>query len=305
MTEMFIEVDQSEVFSMVDTFTHGIVEAERFVAKEIENVIRYNVFDEFIRLLTARAGPGWNGIYTDHLIAVLKSSVPVFSTVFEGQVEVTFDLDGIGDYNDLEAGAHYGAITEGNEDGHIGVGKTSGTHHGLNPHPARIELPYEGEDMINYDPQDRLDFWEQVVIGRDMSFPLKLRKGKDVWTYEELAAYMGYPPVPTYTEIAFQRTLAWGSKAPQWLWLENGFTGSDPEIYPVDFINSIENVVYCIAGEIYESEVVALVKLADEKGARINAAGRPYEVIPGRGASYVRYREGIGHPDIHKCFGRI
>jgi len=305
MTEMRIEVDQSEVFGMVKTFTEGIEDAERFVEKEIERIVRRVVFEDFIYSLGARAGPGWNRIYSEHLSTVLKTKVPIFATIYDGIIEVYLDFDGIGDWNDIEATAHLRALTPGNEDAHAGKGKTSGTHHGLNPHPAQIELPYVDQELINSDPQDRLDFWEQVVIGRDMSFPLKLRKGKDVWTYEELANYMGYPPIPTYNEIAFQRTLIWKDRAPQWLWLENGFQASDPEIYPVDFTNTMENVIYCIAGEIYEKEIHALIQLTEQAGVRINAAGRPFEVLPGRGASYVKYREGIGNPNIGKCLGRV
>lgn len=306
MVNVRVDIDQSEVFAMVNTFTRGLREAEKFVAKETERVIRNNIFDDFVRLLAARAGSGWTRYYTDHLIAVMRATIPIQTYVSEGILEIGFDLENLGDWNDLERGAHYRALIEGNDGGHA--------HHGLNPHPAQIDLPYAGQGLINDDSggsdynggsERRKEFWEQVVIGGDLSFPLGLRKGKGNWTYGELAAYMGYPPIDSYEEITFKRTIAWGGKAPQWLWLENGFNDSEPEINPVDFLRSIELVTECVAREIYEGEIIELVRLAEASGGSVNIAGRPYEVIPGRGASFLAYREKLGRVDYTKCFGRI
>lgn len=323
-------IDQQGILAMAGSFEKSLPRAEKFAERFIVRAIREEVLDSFVRRLCARAGAGWPEIYTDHLVTVLRTvpitvqggaqilgdrSVGDYGTKSVRGIDVSFNLESLGDYNDFEAGAHYKALlAQGGEENHppsAGLrnhGK-SGEHHGMNPHPARVNLPYGNEDLMN-DVETRKEFFEQVIVGGDLSFPLQLRKGKGVWTLEEHMQRMGYE-VSTLNETYLARVIAWGSKAPQWLLLQNGsdaiMHGSIPKVNSVDFYFSIQRAAICIATQITTSVIHSLIKQAQEQGVRLGRTGLPYEVIPGRGASFAPYKEitdfEIGN--YQHCFGAV
>lgn len=299
--QVSVSVNQDAVFSMVNTYVHGIKDAENFAAKYIRSAIRNEIFGIFVRNLTARAGPGWPEVYTDHLIAVLRTMPFNILGSGYGSLSVILSLEALGDYNDFERGAHHQALigTENNPDLHA--------HHGYNPHPSKVTLPYGGEPLLN-DQQRRQEFWEKVVIDRDFAdFELEFLKGKDKWTLADHMDLIGYN-VATFDEIAFLRTLAWGAKAPEWLLLENGsneiFKGSKPVVYPVDFSRSVSLAINCISKTIFDGAIETLAELADASGAAINVAGQPFNPKSGRYTSYKQLLD-INVPDYTGCFGNI
>lgn len=300
---------------MSETYIRNSSRAASFAERYIYRAIRIEVLDRFVRALCLRAGPGWPQIYTDHLVAALYNTpigVAGGEQVLKGYhssysgVSIDFRLEGLGDYKDFERGAHFQALlAAGGDGGH--------KHHGMNPHPAKVELPYAGQALMN-DSEKRAEFWEEVVVGGDLEYQIGLMKGKSHWTIGEHMAYLGYEVSPL-NEIYLARTIAWGSKAPQWLLLENGsggiFGATDPEIRPVDFLNSIDSVSKCIAERIFTSVFTTLVELAEEQGVRLGRTGIPYQVIEGRGASFAPYKEiteaelAANLSDYEICFGRI
>jgi hypothetical protein len=276
-----IDLDQSGVFSMVETFTTQLADAEFFAAKEIERVLKEELFEIVVRRLGARAGPGWSKVYTDHLVHAMKAYVPFVVNRSGAIVEVGFTLDNLGDYSDLERGAHMKAI-ESQE---------------WIPHPSQIQLPYEGQPLAN-EQERRQEFWEAVVIGRDMSFPVGPNG-------QRTAADLGY--IATYDEVALARVLdAWLYKAPEWLWLENGFNESKPEIYPVDFVRTLELITSCVASKIYEAAIEALQIAAQSAGQAVGVGigGRPFAK---RGGQFVAYKEqlNLAVGDYSGCIGGI
>lgn len=288
MTTVRIDLDQSAILSMVQTFTSQLTLAEEFAAKDIENKIRYLVFDDFVRSLCARAGTGWSEVYTDHLVYAMKALIPINTSASGGRVTVEYDLEALGDYSDLERGFHHRAI-EAQE---------------WSRHPSLVDLPYQGQPLAT-DSERRKEFWEQVVVGRDFSFELNLRRGAGF----AIAADLGY--VATFDEVAFARVSeGWGyTVAPEWLWLENGLDVAEPHINPVDFTRSLEVVTGCIAQRVYEGAILGLVRVAEAAGGSIavGSRGRLYRASGPLGGTTVKYRAEIDSStdDIYGCFGSI
>jgi hypothetical protein len=320
-------INQQPVLAAMGSAEKSMPRAYKFAERYIVNAIRNEVFTIFVQRLAARAGPGFPEIYTEHLMTAMQYlpiGIEGGQQVFAGKgdyignyggISVAFSIDSLGDFTDFERGAHYKALlATGGEDNHPpstgsrNHGK-SGEHHGLNPHPARVELPYGGEPLMNQ-PEARKNFWESVVIDRDFGQEILLRRGKGNWTIGDHMERMGYE-VSTENETYLARTLAWGNKAPQWLLLEYGsdrlFGNSRPKILPVNFYQSLQLITNCIGSSITRGVIESLNEQANAYGAQLNRAGQPFQVIPGRGASYTPYKEitEFKIADYKHCFGQI
>lgn len=303
------------VLSMVSTFENGIGQAIRLAGQRIRYAVRNDVLDTFVRNICATAGPGWPDVYTDHLVAALKfSAAPVnsggaltFGANKDFNLFLLYDFDSLGDYKDFERGAHFQALlATGGEENHPAGSEGKG-HHGINPHPARVRLPYTGEPLMNEDSARRQEFWERVIVDRDYGYGLLMKKGKDNWTLAEHMARFGYD-VATFDEVATERVLAWGPKAPEWLLLENGsdaiMHGSRPVVRPTHFMELVATAMGCVMEQIYSGAVETLIELAEQSGARINVAGQPYSPATGRYTPYKQLLD-IKVKDYTPCFGKI
>lgn len=278
-----IDLDQTEFFNYVAAAVEGLQDYDIFVTKQVDRYIRIAAFDEAVRLLAARAGPGWSQVYTDHLVRVLKTRVPILGGGEAGRVEMFFDLEALGGYSELSYGRASQALI------------STGT---FLIHPPQVELPYIGQPLIS-EQDARQEFWENVVVDRDGGYAFGPHK-------QFTMANLGY--VQTYDEVAMARVLAWGNKAPEWLWLENGFNESKPEIYPVDFARSIESVATCIASSLFNKATVAIIQISAGKKASIavGASGRPFEKATGRFISYKDTLDKVlSDFDPSKCLGSL
>ncbi len=302
MIAVDVQLDQSATYAMIDTFERNLLAAEQFAAKEIERVIRYQIFGSVVHRLGARAGDGFPYVYREHLSNFMRMNVPIIvQAEGNGFMSVSFNLDGLGTYSDLELGAHHQALLSIDRDS-LPTTRKGGLKYNI--HPPKVQLPYTGQELEN-DPERRQEFWEQVIIGRDFGYTMGLMRGRQEWTIGELTG----GDIPTFEEVAAARVMeAWVPMgvAPEYLWLENGFTESEPRIYPVDFSRTLENITYCVAERIYEGALIGLVRLAEAAGGSVGVGrlGRPFERSTGQ---FVPYRAEIDEStaDISSCLGDI
>jgi hypothetical protein len=281
---------------MVRTFEEGLYNAESFAAHEIENRIRFTVFDEVVHRLGARAGQGFPSVYRDHLANFMKININI-NVVAQGNgfMSVEYDLDGLGGYGELELGAHHQAL-EYEEPGSYGVTRTGKARY--NPHPNKVQLPYAGQALMN-EAERRQEFWEEAIVGQQ-GFITNFRRG---------SGYLEITNAPTFEEIAAARVFeAWipSGTAPEWLWLENGFNESEPRIPPQDFSRTLRNISACVAEKIYEGALIGLIRVAERAGGAIavGSTGRPFFKSSGR---FVEYRGEIDESttDTNECLGRL
>ena len=303
------EIDMTPILAMVSTFENGMAQAYQLAKQRIQVTIRNEVLDTFVRNICAAAGPGWPEVYTDHLVAALKVNVAnsTFGSNSDRNMFLLYNFEELGDYKDFEAGAHYQALlAAGGEENHP-AGSSGSGHHGINPHPARVRLPYKGQQLLNEDDARRQEFWERVVIDRDFGYELLMRKGKGNWTIGEHMEKFGYD-IATFDEVAAERVLAWGPKAPEWLLLENGsdslMHGSRPVVRPTHFMTLVATAMGCVMEHIYTGAVETLVELAENAGAAVGSSGIPYARTSGRFTSYKELLD-IKVGDYTPCFGRI
>lgn len=281
MVNVRTQIDLSGVYSMVDTFEHGLDDAERFAINQINEVIRRDVLGISVRNLCSQAGPGWPEVYTDHLVYFMQLNTRVEAySVGAGAIEVEVDFTNLGDYSDLEKGFHSGALIA------TGGGK-------FNIHPGQVTLPYAGQPLMN-DVDRRAEFWEQAIVGRQ---PFKTN-----------VKNLTISDAPSFEEVAYDRVNAWISLgvAPQWLLLENGYTEYDPPIYSVNFVDSLETIVHCVAETIYEGALVTLIRLAESAGESVRVVGgsAPRSARSGRFISYKNVLD-QSVPDYSRCLGRF
>jgi len=300
MVTVRVELDQSATYAMIDTFTENLQAAEQFAINQIKDRIRYEVFGTVVYALGARAGEGFPRVYREHLSNFMRLNVPINAYASgDGIISINYDFNSLGDYTDLELGAHHQALIAIDK-GSLATTSKGGLKYII--HPPVVNLPYQGEPLEN-DSDKRQDFWERVIVDRELDYAPGLRRGASEWTIEELLG----GNVPTFEDVAAARVFeAWipAGVAPEWLWLENGFTESEPRIYPVDFTQTLENITYCVADKIYEEAIIGLVRLAEAAGGAIGVGskGRPYERASGQ---FAPYRQEINTADISECLGSI
>jgi hypothetical protein len=216
------------------------------------------------------------------------------------QVEVTVDFDNMGDYSDLYTGWHHQAI----EDFDLAqTGAKGGTKAVKNP--PKVDLPYVGQELYvrtgsntaGRDQEIRQEFWEQAIVGQQ-PFITNFPRGKN--------GFLIVPPGPTYEQVAAARVDNWIGMgvAPEWLLLENGYSESEPEIYPVHFEATLTDMIQCVAESIYEGAVVALIRLAEQAGERVSVVGgsAPRSSRSGRFISYKNVLDDTV-PDFSRCLG--
>jgi hypothetical protein len=226
----------------------------------------------------------------------MRVNVPIDAVVTGGgHMEVSFDLSSLGDWSDLEYGAHHRALIY-EEPGTLGTTRTGKAKY--NPHPAQVQLPYAQQPLMN-DKDRRQEFWETAIVSQE-TFITNFRRG---------SGYLEISNAPTFEEVAAARVFeAWVPMgvAPEWLWLEYGFDISEPRIPPMDFTRTIKLISTCVASKIYEGALVGLVHLAEAAGSAIGvgSAGRPFQKTTGR---FVAYKEEIDQStaDTSGCFGSI
>lgn len=262
---------------MVDTFERGLDDAERFAINKTNEAIKRDVLGTSIRALGEAGGEGFPEVYIDHLIRHMRYNTHISSNTFgNGQMEIEVTFSNMGDYDDLARGFHDGALIQ-EETGAHGYGKLSGKPK-YNIHPPQVQLPYNGEPLMN-EQERRQEFWEQAVVDGE-PFQTDM-KGLTV-------------TAPSFGEVAYNRVSAWEGLgvAPEWLLLEYGYTESRPEVSPVDFTNSLESIINCVASEIYTGAVVALIKIAQDAGESIRVVGTSAP-RSGRTGRFVAYKEAL------------
>lgn len=297
------EIDLSGVYSMVETFERGLDDAERFAINKIHEVVRRDVLGISIRNLCSQAGPGWPQVYTEHLVAFMQLNTIIEATSLgNGLMEVDVNFANLGGYDELFTGWHHQAI----EDFDLAqTGAKGGTKAVLNP--PKVDLPYVGQELyvrkgaetVGRDQEIRQEFWEQAIVGQQ-PFLTNFPRGKN--------GFLMVPPGPTYEQVAAARVDNWIAMgvAPQWVLLENGYTESEPEILSVDFSNSLETIINCVAESIYEGALVTLIRLAEDAGESVRVVGgsAPRSATTGR---FIAYKEVLDQsvPDYSSCLGRF
>lgn len=125
------EVFQNRIRRASGATTQAIARASLKAQGLINNVI-YSTFEKAASL----AGEGFPAIYADHLLSTIDANPPL--VIVEGlTLDLEFDFEELGTYDDFEAGFHYQATTTTGE---------------------KIDLPYQGQDL-RYDFEQRYAAW--------------------------------------------------------------------------------------------------------------------------------------------------
>lgn len=291
MLNVRTEIDLSGVYAMVETFERGLDDAERFAINKIQQVVRTEIIPTAVPLLCTRAGPGWPDVYTEHLLFFMQINTQVEAiTLGEGRLEVGVDFGNLGDYSDLERGFHHQALIAIEP----GVTKSGKAKYTMNV--PKVNLPYGGEPLMN-EKDRRAEFWETAIVNQE-PFVTNLRRG---------AGHLVIENAPTFEEVAAARVDAWISlgKAPQWLLLENGYSEYEPEIYPVDFSESLSAIIGCVASTIYEGALLTLIELAEQAGSvRVVGQSGPRSGTTGK---FIAYRDVLSSriDDYSGCIGDL
>jgi hypothetical protein len=241
--------------------------------------------------------------YSLHLIEFMNTNMDIKVEVIGARASIIVDLTRLGDKYDLTYGYHHQAL----------LGEAYGGEEGEweDIHPAQVDLPWEygfNTSELMSSKSRRREFWEQVVIGRDIVGFANTLGNPGIQA--AVASILSRRGVPTYEQVAAARVAAWREKnvAPEWLLLEYGAKGT-PLIKPVNFLEVIENALYCYLGRVADQAEQTLLQVFDRARnvTRVSVVGRPYEVIPGRGASFVRYADirDLNPVDITPCLNII
>lgn len=198
------------------------------IETQMYSIVKDIIITEFQSAMEiANSDDGFPERFQQHLMETVREINPaVFMDA--GQLYVSFDLEEhLGGLEDLQRAFHQGAqLAEG----------------------GRLWGPYTGQALKNDDPEERHQFWEAVRYGRS-SVDIK---GKSVHIRDS-----------SWEETMEQYLNIWGSKAPQWLFIQFGQEEWEPYVPEVDIYGNIKSAIRNFAGNYLASLLEAEVEIAN------------------------------------------
>lgn len=298
-----IESNIASLREAVINLEEGLSQGLQFAAGQIEQGIRFTVFEEVVTRLSNAAG-GFPAIYREHLLEFMKLFIPVEISVTGGVLVLQFNLEALGDKEALSLGYHDQALLDTNFPP-FAIHPSRSQLSGGNSDVGLMEYPERTRGLD--DKATRTLFWNQVIINRDVA---GFAAGS---TMTNLAALIEKFPIPTYEQVAARRVSIWiqNGVAPEWLLLEYGTPeGSNPVIRPVDFLGILEVTCQCYADTVIEQYVQTLIDLFNRQElGGVTSLGRPFELVPRRGGgtrpSFVKYKDILSSHEVDTsgCFG--
>jgi hypothetical protein len=178
----------------------------------------------------ANAEGGFPEEYTQHMVRNAGQIDPDVIVDANG-VTVMFDLEeSLGGQDDLTRAYHQGAVL------------ADGT---------RLDGPYEGQALKQEDPEQRHIFWKA------------LREGQNTVTLEHQGR-SGAVHLQGDWDSTIQKYLQiWGSKSPQWLFIQFGQEEWEPYIPQYDIFDAIETSFSTVASTIMASVLQAITDRAN------------------------------------------
>lgn len=261
-----VNIDASDIIHDIEEFEGAIELANKSAVARIEHDLR-SIIRETVEIAFEESG--LHPIYQNHLRQGIKSIRPYVYGTPDGLIAEYYDIEGLGDYEDLEQGFHYHAILD--------VDKSEFSV----SNPQRVELPYAGEDLYN-EFEKRYAFWLAVIHGEPVEVEFgggKGPKGRPIPKHKKVISTTGL-----YIETLNARVQWWGNRYPEWLLLEYG-TDTEPVINPTHFKELLEERVSEYMTEIYEEILDSIVSVWEQPTVSRNSAGR---LINERG-QFVKY----------------
>lgn len=283
------EID-ANVTNYLRDFAEGLDNAIRFGAEQARvALVTQGLLGAEVELIGSVEG--FPASYLHHLIVAIYRLPINVTSLGGGVVEATLSLGLLGDEGDLDKGRHHNAMLAANDDGDFKSFRISTK--GL---LQRVQLPYDGEELLNSE-EDRMQWWNENIVGGATPYTMVGRNWG--WTKiesrtQEANAWIA-ENVPTYEQVASARANMWSSLgvAPQWLLLEYGtpaFYGSgDPVIEPQNFTQRIADMMGRVCQEYVDKAVVAFERLLAERNV-IGVKGpqsRPYNTL----GQFVEYKD--------------
>jgi hypothetical protein len=237
--QFYINVDAMlAAANLLDTMSSNLIEIETYAYSIVKEIIR----DTFaIAVREADAAGGFPVEFQNHVMEAASRIVPRVS-ITGGKLLVDVDLeDSMGSYRELTRAYHQGALL------------ASG---------GRLDGPYEGQELATDNAEDRHLFWEALQGGQSTFTGFNRKLGKDVTRTIKDAHEKWDKTKQKYIEI-------WGSKAPEWLFIQFGQEEWDPTVPQINIVGQIQDRVTYTLSETLWSYVSSYV----ERANRIRTTG--------------------------------
>jgi hypothetical protein len=257
-----VRINADEIIHDIDELVGAIGVANRSAVARIREGLRDIIIGTYNEAVN-EAGDGFSPIYENHLRHGILSLQPEVTATDFGLEAQYYEISSLGDFQDLQEGFHYHAILQIPDKKAFSVSS-----------PARVELPYGGEELYN-DFDQRYDFWQALVDGAD--FEIHLGAGKS--SHSKTISTAGL-----YDQTLQARVNWWGGRYPEWLLLEYGVEYY-PSIPPTHFSFLTEERVYEYMYNVYESVLNAVADTWEQPIVRRNSAG---QLINDKG-QFVKY----------------
>lgn len=193
-----VRVDGEEsILKALGSASTGISSIMYRSAGIMETKLKQEIYTVF-EVACSSAGAGFPAVYTQQLLGTL-STIPLFIDVTSTILDISFDPDLLGTYEEFSEGFHYHASLQGG---------------------GKVELPYGGEALKNT-PEQRYQFWLSVATGTHIPGMPKV-EGSLAETYAARVSY--------WESIG---------KAPQWLLLNYGQGEYYPYVRPYPIVETI------------------------------------------------------------------
>lgn len=182
------------------------------IRRELYNLTKQIILEEFeFACEIGNSEDGFPEKFQQHLLSAVRRIEPDILVDLHGAF-IEFDLEEwLGSYEELQRAFHQGAKLAG-----------GGT----------LDGPYDGQKLHQEDTEIRHIFWEALRFGQ----PKAQIGDKSV-------------PVQGDWETTMDKYInIWGSKAPEWLFLQFGQEEWRPYVPQVDVLNNIENKIQATAG---------------------------------------------------------
>lgn len=273
----------------------------RFAISLAERQLTNFILPEAVYIMGSRAGDGFPQSYTNHLARAIRQS-RIYIEEGSSSVAISIDLDGLGNWEDLEAGMHQNAMIDDGMD----VDDFKSYRFTTKGDLKKVTLPYQGDELFN-SKERRTEWWNSAIIDRDYTTMVganwkwvRDQSPENAWKAED---------VPTFERIASDRiNQAWEplGVAPEWLLLEFGTpAGTRPIVTPQNFMFNLEQVVDCALNRIMINAVQQMEERIASGTVKIKAAGggisAPYSTTTGQYLSYVE----TSVPDLTSCLAII
>lgn len=273
----------------------------RFAVSLAERQLRNFILPQAVYIMGERAGEGFPRSYVNHLAQAVRQS-EIYIDEGSSSVAVTISLGHLGDWEDLELGAHQNAmIADGMDDSDFKSFRFT-----TKGELKKVTLPYTGEALYN-SKERRTEWWNDAIVNRDFHTNVganwdwvRNQSPENAWSAEN---------VPTFERIASDRVnQAWvpNNVAPEWLLLEYGTpAGTLPVVEPQNFMYNLERVCACALDRIMINAVEEMEEKIASGAVRIKAAGggirAPYSTVTGQYLPYVETTV----PDLSSCLALL